>query len=76
VLPEDKVYAPKKIITPSVADKALNKKATKETWKDVFEPLIRRPPGKPQLVLGSDPRPVYQKKADAEEFEEVTDSEE
>ncbi len=72
VLPADKAYAPKKIITPSAAAKLLDKKATKETWKDMFEPLIRRPPGKPVLALGSDSRPPYTKTAGAEEFEEVS----
>jgi hypothetical protein len=73
VLPPEKAYKPQEIITPSVADKLLNKKATKEQWKDVFEPLIRRPPGKPILVWGSDPRPPFQKSADADEFEEAPD---
>lgn len=72
VLPADKAYAPKKIITPSAAAKLLDKKATKETWKDMFEPLIRRPPGKPVLAMGSDSRAPYTKSAGAEEFEEVS----
>jgi hypothetical protein len=76
VLPADKAYAPKKIVSPSVAAKMLDKKATKETWKDVFEPLIRRPPGRPILVLGSDPRPPFQKKAGAEDFDEVSSDDE
>lgn len=75
-LPADKAYAPRKIISPSQAAKLLDKKATKEAWKDMFEPLIRRPPGKPILVLGSDPRPPYTKSADAEEFDEVSSDEE
>lgn len=76
-LPADKAYAPRKIITPSVAAKLLDKKATKAAWKDMFEPLIRRPPGRPMLVLGSDSRPPYNKAADAGEFDEVsTDDEE
>jgi hypothetical protein len=75
-LPADKAYAPKKIITPSVAAKLLDKKATKQAWKDMFEPLITRPQGGPVLVLGSDPRPPYTKAAGADEFEEVATDEE
>jgi hypothetical protein len=70
-LPADKAYAPKKIITPSAAAKLLDKKATKETWKE-FEKIIRRPPGKPVLALGSDSRAPYTKTAAADEFEEVS----
>jgi hypothetical protein len=70
-LPEDKAYSPRKIITPSQAAKILDRKATKAAWKDMFEPLIVRPQGKPILVLGSDPRPPYSKSADADEFDEV-----
>lgn len=76
-LPEDKAYSPRKIITPSQAAKLLDRKATKQAWKDMFEPLIFRPQGKPVLTLGSDSRPPYTKAADAGEFEEVgTDDEE
>jgi len=75
-LPVEKAYAPRKIITPTQAAKLLDKKATKEAWKDMFEPLISRPPGKPLLVMGSDPRPPYTKAAGADEFEEVATDEE
>jgi hypothetical protein len=73
-LSPDKAYAPRKIITPSQAAKLLDRKATKAAWKDMFEPLIFRPQGKPVLVLGSDSRPPYTKTADAGEFENVGDA--
>lgn len=75
-LPEDKAYSPRKPITPSQAAKLLDRKATKQLWKDMFEPLIFRPQGKPVLVLGSDSRPPYTKTADAGEFEEVSTDDE
>ena len=72
-LSEDKVYAPRKIITAPAADKLLNKKKTKKLWEDVFEPMITRQKSKPQLVPGSDPRPPYSGAADAADFEEISD---
>lgn len=57
-LPPEKAYKPREIITPSAADKLLNKKRTKETWA-AFVPLYSQAPGKPKIALGSDPRPSY-----------------
>lgn len=71
VLSEDKAYSPRKIITASAAAKLLDKKATKEMWKDVFEPLIKQADGKPTIALGSDPRPPVQHAASEEDFPEV-----
>jgi Protein of unknown function (DUF2800) len=62
-------YAPQKILTASAASKLLDKKATKAVWNDVFVPLIQRAPGKPKLVMGSDPRPSYSPAAGADEFD-------
>jgi len=67
----DKAYAPQKIITAPQAAKLLDKKATKAIWADVFEPLIKKPPGKPVLALGSDPRPPFTGAADANDFDEL-----
>lgn len=64
-------YAPRKIITASVASKKLDRKKTKALWNDAFVPLISRAKGKPILVQGSDPRPPYDNSAKAEEFEEI-----
>jgi hypothetical protein len=65
----DKAYQPQKILTASGASKILDKKKTAETWKDVFVPLIKRAPGKPVLVLGSDPRPAFSPASSADEFD-------
>lgn len=67
-LPRSQVFV-EKLITAPAAAKLLNKKATKETWVETFEPLIGRPPGKPLLVMGSDPRPPYSPAASEDEFD-------
>ena len=67
----EKAYEPKAIITASAAAKLLDKKKTAALWNDVFSPLITRAPGKPLLVLGSDERPPYTGKAEAQEFDDV-----
>ena len=67
----EKAYQPMKVITAPQAAKLLDKKATKALWTDMFEPLIRKPPGKAILVAGSDPRPPYSGAASADEFEEI-----
>lgn len=67
----EKAYAPRKILTAPQAAKILDKKATKATWKDIFEPMIKRAPGRPVLALGSDPRPRYGNVAGAQEFEDI-----
>lgn len=69
VLAVDKAYKPQEIISPAVAGKILNKKATKDTWAAMFEPLITQAPGKPSVVPGSDPRPPYQGAATADDFD-------
>lgn len=74
-LDRDKVYVEKMITAPAAA-KLLKKKKTMETWTDIFEPLIGRAPGKPMLVLGSDPRPPYSPAADADEFDVEESSDE
>lgn len=72
-LPPDKAYAPAKLITAPQAAKILDKKATKAVWKDVFEPLIKKPPGKPVLALGSDPRTPYAGSAEVAEFNDESE---
>jgi len=69
-LSPDKVYT-KKLITAPAAGKLLNKKATKALWTEIFEPLITRAKGKPQMALGSDSRPPYTGAADAKDFDEI-----
>ncbi len=67
----DKAYQPQKILTASGASKMLDKAKTKAVWNDVFVPLIKRAPGKPMLVLGSDPRPAFSPASGSDEFDEV-----
>jgi hypothetical protein len=69
VLPFDKVYTEPEVISAPAAAKLLDKKATKQQWKDVFEPMVKRAPGKPKLALGSDPRAPYSPAATSDEFE-------
>ena len=66
-----KAYKPQEIITAPVAAKLLDKKATKALWQDMFEPLIKKAPGKPVVALGSDERPPYSGAALANDFEET-----
>jgi hypothetical protein len=68
ILPPEKYLKPQEIITPSVADKLLNKAKTLEQWK-LFGDLISQAQGKPKVTLGSDPAPSYHADAGAHEFE-------
>ena len=67
-----KAYKPQEPITAPAAAKLLDKKATKQLWTDIFEPMIHKLPGKPQLALGSDERPAYTGTATDDDFEEIT----
>lgn len=69
----DKAYAPRVPITAPAAAKLLNKKKTAATW-ELFENLITKSAGRPQLALGSDPRPVFSGAAGADEFMQEDDS--
>lgn len=71
-LPPEKMYQPQKIITAPAAKKLLgNTKAKLPAWNEAFAENVHRAPGKPLLVLGSDPRPAYSGAADAEDFDEI-----
>lgn len=70
-LTPDKMYQPQKLITASAAAKLLDKKATRQLWTDIFDPLIVRSPGKPMIALGSDTRLAFIGAAQADEFNEV-----
>lgn len=63
----DKLYKPRKLISPADADKLLKKQ------KDVIVPLVKQAPGKPHVALGSDPRPPYSGSAEADEFADLGD---
>lgn len=66
----DKAYQPRKPITAPEAAKLLDKKATKATWKDVFEPLFSRAAGSLQIAWGSDERPAAgSRTASSDEFD-------
>jgi hypothetical protein len=71
VLPPDKAYKPREIITAPQAAKLLDKKKTAAQWA-MFEHLVTKAPKQPIVVLGSDPRPVYSGDAIAEEFETLS----
>lgn len=66
----DKAYKPREILTPSAADKILNKKATRETWK-AFVENITQAPGRPKVVLGSTEGEPYSGAMTDGEFEEI-----
>jgi Protein of unknown function (DUF2800) len=67
----DKAYQPQKLLTASAASKILDKKRTKAVWDDVFVPLIKRAPGRPMLVMGSDPRPAFSPASSSDEFDTI-----
>jgi hypothetical protein len=64
----EKAYT-RKLLTAPAAAKIFDKKKTATIWNDLFKPLITRAPGKPILVMGSDPRPPYSPTSDASEFD-------
>jgi hypothetical protein len=67
LLDGDKIYKPKQLITAPAAEKLFKKQP--EVWKDIFKPMIGRAPGKPKLVMGSDPRPPFSGAAESDEFD-------
>lgn len=58
LLPPEKAYKPRNIISPSDADKLLNKKKTAAQW-ELVKPLYDQAKGQPKVALGSDPRPEW-----------------
>ena len=66
-----KAYTAPKLLTAPAAAKLLDKKKTANLWKDLFEPLITRGRGSAQLAPGSDPRPVYNNVASADDFDDL-----
>ncbi len=71
VLPPEKAYAPRKIITASAAAKILDKKKTAMQWEP-FKAIIAQAPGSPKVALGSDPTPEYSGEAKASEFSDLS----
>ncbi len=71
ILPPEKAYKPREIITASAAAKILDKKRTAEQWKP-FKAIITQAPGSPKVALGSDPTPEYSGEAKASEFSDLS----
>lgn len=71
-LSPDKLYKPRSLISPSEADKLLNKKKTAQQW-ELIKPLYKQAPGKPKVMLGSDPTPEWRGELKAEEFIDLDD---
>lgn len=72
VLPPDKAYEPRKLVSPAKAEKAIGKKSAHWT---ALQSLIRQPPGKPKVTLGSAEGTPYSGEAKAEEFTNLTNEE-
>jgi hypothetical protein len=72
LLSADKAYKPRALISPSEADKLLNKKKTAAQWEQI-KPLYTQAPGKPKVVLGSDSAPEWHGEAKADEFVDLDD---
>lgn len=66
----EQAYEPRKPITAPAAAKILDKKKTKELWKDVFEPLFEKTKGSAQIALGSDSRPAMGRSSAASDFDD------
>lgn len=70
MLPEEVVFTPRKLNSPAAIGKVLDKRKTVEQWK-IVKTLIVQPPGKPKVVLGSDPSPPWTGTASASDFDAV-----
>ena len=70
VLGPDDAYKPPQVISPADAEKKLGKKRKAE-YEDFIKPLVTQSPGKPSVVLGSDPRPPYVAEASTDEFQDL-----
>lgn len=75
LMPADKLYKPRVIVSPAEAEKFFGGKKKKPSphWADVMM-LYSSAPGKPSVALGSDPRPSWSGEAKAEEFAGFADA--
>jgi hypothetical protein len=73
LVPPDKLYKPREIITVSKVEKMFKKKATMPQW-EALQDLITQSPGKAKVVLGSNPAPAYVAEAEGHEFEDLGDA--
>ena len=69
----ERAYKPRELITPSVADKLLGKKAKTSSpeYEHILKPYVIQPDGKAKIALGSDSRPPYAAAASESEFSNV-----
>lgn len=75
-LTPDKYLKPQPLISPSDAQKLLGKgKGGKARFAEMFGAVIKQPPGKPKVALGSDPSSPYVPAAGADEFEDLSEEE-
>jgi hypothetical protein len=68
-----KAYSEPKVITAPQAAKLLKTKKTEALWNDVFEPLIKRPRGRPILTIGSDTRPTFTGATSLDDLEDIAE---
>lgn len=71
LVPPDKLYKPRELITVSAVEKMFNKKATRAQWEQLQD-LVTQSKGKAKVSLGSDPAPPYSPDAAADEFEDIS----
>lgn len=71
LVPPDKLYKPRELVSVSNVQKMFDKKATKAQW-EALQDLIVQSKGKAKVTLGSDPAPPYTPEADSDEFEDMT----
>jgi hypothetical protein len=70
LVPPDRLYKPRKLISVSDVGKMFDKKATKAQW-EALQDLITQSKGKAKVALGSDPAPPYTADAASDEFEDL-----
>lgn len=75
VLPPEKAYTPRKIISPAQAAKLLDKKKTAAQWEQ-FESVIVQSAGKPKVVEGSAQGVPWSGAAQDHEFVDLSTTEE
>lgn len=75
LLPPEKAYQPRKIISPSTVGKLFDKKKTAATW-ELFKPAITQAPGKPKVVEGSAPGTPWSGEVKDSEFVDLSTMEE
>lgn len=75
LLPPEKAFKPREIVSVAQAEKALGKKR-KADFETALLPYVRQKDGALKVVQGSHPAPAYSGEASASEFETITANEE